>query len=78
MEDNFMAQKIAKNAEEKSFDINYESPFYKKARKQGIRFRKGGKQDDITVIIAQIREENGELTKVQSTYKLETNLPILI
>ena len=49
-----MAEKIAKLAEEKSREINYESPFTKKAKEYGYFNFKGGKKDDITVIVSQI------------------------
>ena len=62
-----IAKKLAKSAEEKSLDREYESPFVKKAKEFKIFHLKGGKQDDITVIVSQIIEENGSLTNNHST-----------
>lgn len=46
------AKEIAEMAEKFSEDKNYMSPFALKAKEFGYRF-KGGKQDDITVVVAQ-------------------------
>jgi len=47
-------------AEIKSYDPNYDSPFAQEARLHKRNFR-GGKEDDITVIVAQIKvNENNE------------------
>jgi DNA modification methylase len=66
-----VTKEIAKRAEENSLDLNYESPFYKKAIQHGKNFRKGGKPDDITVIIAQILEEDGQIKTTQAAASLE-------
>ena len=42
---------MANNAEKKSYLKNYKSPFAEGAKKAGKYFM-GGKQDDITVIVA--------------------------
>ena len=44
---------MAKKAEEKSFQENYMSPFARGAMESGIPWR-GGKPDDITVIVSQV------------------------
>ena len=41
---------------ELSFDTTYQSPFAQKARKYNLVFD-GGKDDDITVVIGQVRKE---------------------
>jgi hypothetical protein len=46
---------IADLAYSNSKDRNFVSPFEKKAKQNGKKF-KGGKQDDITVIVAQIAQ----------------------
>ncbi|EGR30717.1 t-cell activation protein phosphatase 2c, putative [Ichthyophthirius multifiliis] len=51
---NNLADKIAQSAFEFSINQNYNSPFSKKAWTNGIRTY-GGKSDDITVIVAQIK-----------------------
>ncbi|XP_067952009.1 protein phosphatase PTC7 homolog [Watersipora subatra] len=54
------ANKIASEARKLSNDPEYESPFCKNAAKEGIAF-KGGKPDDITVLIATVNSgEFGE------------------
>jgi Glu-tRNA(Gln) amidotransferase subunit E-like FAD-binding protein len=70
MKNNFIAEKIAKFAEMNSIDINYESPFSKKAKENGIFHLTGGKQDDITVIISQIINEDGEIMKNHSSFAI--------
>jgi hypothetical protein len=45
---------IANKAESFSLQDDYDSPFAQGARKHGKRY-KGGKQDDITVIVSQIK-----------------------
>ena len=47
------AEAIAFLAEEKSLNKDYLSPFAKKAKQHGYRY-KGGKPDDITVVVAQL------------------------
>ena len=42
------------SAEVKGYDPNYDSPFSKEARAHG-RKHKGGKPDDITVIVSQVK-----------------------
>lgn len=49
------AKTIASYAFKLSLDPNYQSPFAKSARQNGMHF-KGGKSDDITVIVAQVVE----------------------
>lgn len=66
IENNSIAEYIARLAQEKSFDLDYESPFSNKAKQFGKFYIKGGKPDDITVIISQIRIENDLLTKSES------------
>ena len=51
---NEVAVCLANNAEEKSLDKKYFSPFAKGAKQSG-RYYMGGKHDDITVIVAQIK-----------------------
>jgi hypothetical protein len=48
-----IAECIAKKSEEKSLQQNYFSPFARGAQEAGVGYR-GGKPDDITVIVAQI------------------------
>jgi protein phosphatase PTC7 len=45
----------------KSLDKNYDSPFAKRAKQNRMKYR-GGKPDDITVIVAQLEENNRSLT----------------
>lgn len=52
-----VAQMIAQKAEQLSKDSNYISPFSKEAYKHFYDYR-GGKEDDITVVVAQIVENN--------------------
>lgn len=54
------AQAIANFAELKSLERNYESPFAKKAKQYKVRY-KGGKPDDITVIVSQLEKVNKDL-----------------
>ena len=49
-----MTECLARKAESLSFDKTYDSPFAVNARKAG-RNHPGGKKDDITVIVAQIK-----------------------
>lgn len=42
-------------AELKSYDPDYESPFTMEAREQTGQHYPGGKPDDITVIVSQVR-----------------------
>jgi len=44
---------IAKKSEEKSIQPNYISPFARGAMETGVPYR-GGKPDDITVLVAQV------------------------
>ena len=50
-----ISNKLGKLAFKNSLDKNYLSPFEKQARKNNLEF-KGGKSDDITVVVAQIVE----------------------
>lgn len=50
---NILANGLANQAEKLSLDVDYESPFSKRARARGIEYY-GGKEDDITVIVTQI------------------------
>jgi protein phosphatase PTC7 len=45
------AERIAKTAYTLSLDFNYRSPFYKEALRAGY-YIKGGKSDDISVIVS--------------------------
>jgi hypothetical protein len=65
--DNEIASFIAKYAEEKSIDPYYESPFSKKANLSGWANYRGGKQDDITVIISQIFISDNTQKKSESS-----------
>lgn len=47
------AECIAKLSEEKAYQPNYLSPFARGAQETGVAYR-GGKPDDITVIVAQV------------------------
>jgi len=49
-----LAETIAKYAFKLSVDPTYNSPFAKKAKKARLHFR-GGKSDDITVVVAQVK-----------------------
>lgn len=35
----------------------YESPFYLKAKEQGVKYPKQGKPDDVSIIVAQVIKE---------------------
>jgi len=48
------AEKLAKFAFEKSLDTKYNSPFAARAKKKNYKWI-GGKSDDITVSVGQIR-----------------------
>ena len=52
---NKIAFDLAKKAEINSFNREFESPFSKKAKETGLNFR-GGKVDDITVIVSQLTQ----------------------
>ncbi|EGR32361.1 protein phosphatase, putative [Ichthyophthirius multifiliis] len=54
-----LAEIIAKYAFRLSLDPAYNSPFAKRAMENKLRF-KGGKSDDITVVVAQIRINNNK------------------
>ncbi len=59
---------LAQLAEKYSRDINYESPFAKRAKSKGYQYY-GGKEDDITIVISQIKqisENDNSLKKVES------------
>jgi serine/threonine protein phosphatase PrpC len=45
---------MVKRAKEMAYLLEYESPFYLKAVKKGHSVPKGGKIDDITIIIAEV------------------------
>eukprot|EP00340_Litonotus_pictus_P003678 CAMPEP_0170516210 /NCGR_PEP_ID=MMETSP0209-20121228/2493_1 /TAXON_ID=665100 ORGANISM="Litonotus pictus, Strain P1" /NCGR_SAMPLE_ID=MMETSP0209 /ASSEMBLY_ACC=CAM_ASM_000301 /LENGTH=297 /DNA_ID=CAMNT_0010801013 /DNA_START=146 /DNA_END=1039 /DNA_ORIENTATION=- len=62
---NELAGRLAVEAEKYSLDVNYESPFAKRARAKGIEYY-GGKEDDITVIVTQIDQ-------IQETMTLNNN-----
>jgi protein phosphatase PTC7 len=49
---------ISQRAEELSMDTNHYSPFARKAIENKYRNFQGGKPDDITVIVAQVRNED--------------------
>ncbi|EGR28308.1 hypothetical protein IMG5_178880 [Ichthyophthirius multifiliis] len=51
-----LANVIAETSFELSLNEEYDSPFAQKARAQGIQFN-GGKSDDITIIVAQIKKK---------------------
>ena len=55
-----LANFLAKLAERYSLDINYESPFAKKAKAKGYQYY-GGKEDDITVVVSQMKQLNEKL-----------------
>ena len=50
------ASEVAKQAYKLSLNDNYESPFSKKAKEAGYGF-KGGKSDDISVIVGRVIQE---------------------
>ena len=52
-----IAKLIAQQAEKMSQKMEYESPFTREAKKHGLVYM-GGKPDDITVVVAQIIENN--------------------
>lgn len=54
---NELAKTIASKSYRCSLLDEYESPFYKKALEQGIRYYKEGKPDDITVVTARVVKE---------------------
>ena len=58
----YVAERISKTAEEKSYQKNYMSPFAKGAREHNYNYI-GGKPDDITVVVAQIRLKNTKTDK---------------
>ena len=53
MDQTKVANCIAAKAEKMSFDKNYDSPFAKNARAVGRKHR-GGKKDDITVVVSEV------------------------
>lgn len=53
-----LANCIADTAEKLSWDKTYDSPFAKGAREAGRSHKIGGKDDDITVVVAQIKMPN--------------------
>lgn len=61
-----VAEMIAKEAEKYSHNQNYTSPFAKGAREQFYDYR-GGKPDDVTVIVAQVilADQSGEGIKLE-------------
>ena len=52
-----LAEEIALEAEKKSNEKTYMSPFAKKALSHGYKYV-GGKPDDITVIVAQLKDQS--------------------
>jgi len=63
---NSAAHSIADLAHEYSLDSDYDSPFAKGARAAGFTYS-GGKSDDITVVIGQVRIRPREGTQVPNT-----------
>jgi protein phosphatase PTC7 len=55
---NYLSKIISQRAEELSRDVNHYSPFARKAIENKYRNFSGGKPDDITVIVAQILNED--------------------
>ena len=50
---------VVKRTKERAYLLEYESPFYLKAIKKGHSVPKGGKIDDITIIVAEVVLANG-------------------
>lgn len=50
---------VVKRTKERAYLLEYESPFYLKAVRKGHSVPKGGKIDDITIIIAEVVLANG-------------------
>lgn len=63
-----IAEILASLAEKKSKDINYESPFSKRARMKGYQYF-GGKEDDITIVVTQVKAISDEDSQSQSLYE---------
>ncbi|CAH1759555.1 915_t:CDS:2 [Entrophospora sp. SA101] len=57
VEPQIISDALAWRAKEASEDINHESPFESRATQEGLYYR-GGKKDDITVLIAVITDSN--------------------
>jgi len=55
------ADKLAQEANLLAFDPDYMSPFAKNATAHGISNLKGGKPDDITILLAQVKETGSSL-----------------
>jgi hypothetical protein len=66
LENENYARDLAKIAESRSMDKSIDSPFSLKAKKCNYKY-KGGKQDDITVIISQLFNNGNRISR--STYK---------
>jgi len=62
------AKELAKKAEMLSTDKDYLSPFSKKARENNIAYT-GGKPDDITIIVAQVRFDKNSEEKFEKELK---------
>lgn len=56
---------LATMAEKYSLDLNYDSPFSKKARAKGYEYY-GGKEDDITIVITQMNKISSKNEKLDS------------
>eukprot|EP00961_Rhodomonas_salina_P219188 2963225-Rhodomonas_salina.1 len=51
-----LATKLGETAAKHGADLNYRSPFAVQARMKGIAgYTEGGKQDDVTVVVGQVR-----------------------
>lgn len=62
-----LAETLGDMATTRGVDKSYESPFMKAAKKAGVKWR-GGKADDITVVVARIVEgQEGESESLLST-----------
>jgi len=68
-----LSDSISTYAEAKSYDKTYESPFCVESRidKTSKKEELGGKEDDITVIVAQVSAEDEELNKLISFVEKE-------
>lgn len=71
-----LASKIAKRTYKHSLDREYRSPFSIEAQKAGLKY-KGGKPDDITVVIGKVRlsPEGRDLTGHRQQLEDVTSAP---
>lgn len=67
-----LASTLAYLAEKQSLDVNYESPFAKRAKSMGIEYF-GGKEDDITIVVEQIDKIKEKVKELETSIEQSNN-----